>query len=269
MGLFGNLFGGESAMRRATKKMQRAYAAERTTQAGNYETLAAKFADERAKNADVYSKQYNESIKQYADTMAQSRAAFGAASAESFKTLSAGRDATLALLQQSTDKAVGQSTAQGLLMGLSNTTFGQSQVQSVARQGALQAGAVNEQYAQILAAAQQSTANSMANMEAQAGQTTLSAGLGAANYLGNQYQGYTQGQLQTMQTGYQRGENLGVASISGTYQQQQASAQSSINAGNQLGGALVGAAAGAVGNMILPGVGGMIGSGLAGAALGG
>jgi hypothetical protein len=268
MGLFGNLFGGETAMRKATKKMKKAYAAERTLQEGNYTALINKFEDERANNADVYSKQYNESVKQYADTMAQSRAAFGAASAESFKTLSAGRDATLALLQQSTDKAVGQSTAQGLMMGLSNTTVGQAQTQAVARQGALQAGAVNEQYAQILAAAQQSTANSMANMEAAAGQTTLSAGLGAAQYLGNQYQGYTQGALQTQQTGYQRGEGLGVAAISGTYQQQMASAQASINSGNQIGGALVGAAAGAAGTLVGGPIGGMVGSQLAGAALG-
>jgi hypothetical protein len=268
MGLFGNLFGGESAMRRATKKMKKAYAAERTTQEGNYTALISKFEDERANNADVYSKQYNESVKQYADTMAQSRAAFGAASAESFKTLSAGRDATLALLQQSTDKAVGQSTAQGLMMGLSNTTFGQAQTQAVARQGALQAGAVNEQYAQILAAAQQSTANSMANMEAAAGQTTLSAGLGSAQYLGNQYQGYTQGALQTQQTGYNVGQQLGTAAISGTYQQQMASAQASINSGNQIGGALVGAAAGAAGTLVGGPVGGMVGSQLAGAALG-
>jgi hypothetical protein len=268
MGLFGNLFGGESAMRRATKKMKKAYQKERTIQEGNYTALIGKFEDERANNAEVYSKQYNESVKQYADTMAQSRAAFGAASAESFKTLSAGRDATLALLQQSTDKAVGQSTAQGLMMGLSNTTFGQAQTQAVARQGALQAGAVNEQYAQILAAAQQSTANSMANMEAAAGQTTLSAGLGAAQYLGNQYQGYTQGALQTQQTGYQRGEGLGVAAISGAYQQQMASAQASINSGNQIGGALVGAAAGAAGTLVGGPIGGMVGSQLAGAALG-
>jgi hypothetical protein len=248
--------------------MKKAYQKERTIQEGNYTALIGKFEDERANNAEVYSKQYNESVKQYADTMAQSRAAFGAASAESFKTLSAGRDATLALLQQSTDKAVGQSTAQGLMMGLSNTTFGQAQTQAVARQGALQAGAVNEQYAQILAAAQQSTANSMANMEAAAGQTTLSAGLGAAQYLGNQYQGYTQGALQTQQTGYQRGEGLGVAAISGAYQQQMASAQASINSGNQIGGALVGAAAGAAGTLVGGPIGGMVGSQLAGAALG-
>jgi hypothetical protein len=248
--------------------MNKKFKQERTLQEGNYTALIKKFEDERSNNADVYSKQYNESVKQYADTMAQSRAAFGAASAESFKTLSAGRDATLALLQQSTDKAVGQSTAQGLMMGLSNTTFGQAQTQAVARQGALQAGAVNEQYAQILAAAQQSTANSMANMEAAAGQTTLSAGLGAAQYLGNQYQGYTQGALQTQQTGYNVGQQLGTAAITGTYQQQMASAQASINSGNQIGGALVGAAAGAAGTLVGGPIGGMVGSQLAGAALG-
>jgi hypothetical protein len=132
----------------------------------------------------------------------------------------------------------------------------------------LQAGAVNEQYAQILAAAQQSTANSMANMEAAAGQTTLSAGLGSAQYLGNQYQGYTQGALQTQQTGYNVGQQLGTAAISGTYQQQMASAQASINSGNQIGGALVGAAAGAAGTLVGGPIGGMVGSQLAGAALG-
>ena len=268
MGLFGNLFGGESDMRRATKKMKKAYAAERTLQEGNYTALINKFEDERAKNADVYSKQYNDAVKQYADSAAQTRAAFGAASAESYKTLQAGRDSTLALLQQSTDKAVGQSTAQGLMMGLSNTTFGQAQVQSVARQGALQAGAVNEQYAQILAAAQQSTANSLANMSSNTNQSLLSAGLGSANYLGNQYQGYTQGALQSQQTGYEVGQQLGTAAISGEYQQRMASAQASINSGNQIGGALVGAAAGAAGTLVGGPIGGMVGSQLAGAALG-
>lgn len=267
MGLFSNLFGGESDYTAAIQTMEKGYAGVRRYADVEYGKIIDSFLKERTANAAVYSRNYNQAVRQYSSVMAQSRAAFAAAGKEAYKTLESGRDATLGLLKQQTDLAVARQQLSGMLTGLSNTTFGQAAVNAVAAQGALQAGAVQEQYAQTLASARMAQAGALAGMEQQAAQTLFGAGMGAAQYRSNQYQQYTQGAL-AAQSGQIKGSvDLMTRPIENKYSAQLNKAMMDMQAGDALGGALLGAGLGvATGGLSM--LGGAAG-GLAGGVGGG
>jgi hypothetical protein len=246
MGLFDNLFGGRKKFNRALQEMEAGYASVRTFASEEYGKIIDQFLQERVKNADVYSQAYNASVKQYADVMAQSRKAFAAEGAKAYKTLEVGRDATLALLKQQTDLAVARQQMSGMLTGLSNTTFGQAAVNAVAAQGALQAGAVQEQYAQTLASARMAQAGAMAGMEQQAAQSLLGAGLGSAQYQSGQYQQYTAAAQAARSAAMQQELGLRLKPLEARYAASMGQAQRDMAAGNALGGALLGAGIGAI-----------------------
>lgn len=268
MGLFDNLFGGRKNYEASIKQMEKGYAGARAFSSSGYDKIIQSFIDERANNAAVYSDAYQSAVKQYTDAMAKSQEQFAAAGKEAYKTLESGRDATLALLKQQTDSAIGRAQISGMLTGLSNTTFGQNQINAVAAQGALQAGAVQEQYAQTLASAQMSQAAAMANMQRQTGQSLFAANLGNAQYQSGLYQQYTAA-LQGARTGQlTTGLELMTKPIENRYQADLNKAMMDMQAGNALGGALLGGALGAVGGMVGgpmgAGIGSSLGKGLAG-----
>lgn len=263
MGLFDNLFGGASDYSAAIKRMEKGYGRVREYASAEYGKMIDEFLKERTANADVYSSAYKEAVDRYSSVMAQSREAFKAAGAEAYKTLEAGRESTLALLKQETDAAVARQTLSGMLTGLGNTTFGQAAINAVAAQGALQAGAVREQYAQSLYNAQMAQAAALAGMEQQAGQSLLGAGLGSAQYLSGQYQQYTSALQAARGAAMQTDIGLQLKPIEAKYAAQIQKAQQDMAAGNALGGALLGAGVGA----LAEGVGGMFGQ--FGSAVGG
>ena len=246
MGLFSNLFGGESDYKAAIANMEKGYADARKYSTKEYGRAIDAFLRERTANAAIYSKAYTDSVKQYGDVMAQSRAAFAAAGKEAYKTLESGRDATLGLLKQQTDQAVARQQLSGMLTGLSNTTFGQAAVNAVAAQGALQAGAVQEQYAQTLASAQMAQASALAGMEQQAAQSLLGAGLGAAQYQSNLFQQYATGTQAQRSSMIGQNVNLMTQATQNAYQANLNKAMMDMQAGDALGGALVGAGLGAI-----------------------
>lgn len=186
-------------------------------------------------------------ITDYEKALAASQAEFRKMGGEAYKTLESGRESTLALLQQQTDAAVARQTMSSMLTGLSNTTFGQSAISAVAAQGALQAGAVKEQYAQTLYAAQMAQANTIANMQAQAAAGSLAARGGLAQSLagmeqqalGTSLAGQTAltsnlANLQAQQAQAQFGAGLGASQyLSGQYQQYTSAAQAARGAGMQ------------------------------------
>lgn len=143
----------------------------------------AKFEQRAAGIRGAFGAEMGGRITDYEKALAASQAEFRKMGGEAYKTLEAGRESTLALLQQQTDAAVARQTMSSMLTGLSNTTFGQSAISAVAAQGALQAGAVKEQYAQTLYAAQMAQANTIANMQAQAAAGSLAARGGLAQSL--------------------------------------------------------------------------------------
>jgi hypothetical protein len=261
MGLFSNLFGGESDYAASIQKMEKGYEGARKYSNTEYEKIVNNFLKERTQNAKVYSESYNSAVKQYSDVMAQSRAAFAAAGKEAYKTLESGRDATLGLLKQQTDAAVARQQLSGMLTGLSNTTFGQAAVNAVAAQGALQAGAVQEQYAQTLASAQMAQAGALAGMEQQAAGTMFGAGIGAAQYRSNQYQNYTMAAQQARTGQTQQYLDLTTKPLENAYTANINKAMMDMQAGDALGGALVGAGLGALtggfGSMLGPALGGL------------
>lgn len=267
MGLFSNLFGGETDYTNAIKQMEKGYAGARRYSNVEYGKIIDSFLKERTANAAVYSKSYNAAVKQYSDVMAQSRAAFAAAGKEAYKTLESGRDATLGLLKQQTDLAVARQQLSGMLTGLSNTTFGQAAVNAVAAQGALQAGAVQEQYAQTLASAQMAQAGALAQMEQNAAQSMFGAGLGSAQYQSGQYQQYTAAAQAARAAQLQANLGLMTRPIESRYAAETQKAMMDMQSGNALGGALLGAGIGA----IAEGIGGGVGQALSpfGQAFGG
>lgn len=259
MGLFSNLFGGESDYTAAIQTMEKGYAGVRKYADAEYGKIIDSFLKERTANAAIYSKAYNSAVKQYSDVMAQSRKAFAAEGAKAYQTLEVGRDATLALLKQQTDLAVARQQLSGMLTGLSNTTFGQAAVNAVAAQGALQAGAVQEQYAQTLASARMAQAGALAGMEQQAAQTLFGAGMGAAQYQSGQYQQYTAAAQAARSARLQANLGLMTRPIESTYAAQTQKAIMDMQSGSAFGGALVGAAIGALGEGLGSAFGGPMG----------
>jgi hypothetical protein len=259
MGLFSNLFGGETDYTAAIKQMEKGYAGARRYANVEYGKIIDNFLKERTANAAVYSQAYNSAVKQYGDVMAQSRAAFAAAGKEAYKTLESGRDATLGLLKQQTDLAVARQQLSGMLTGLSNTTFGQAAVNAVAAQGALQAGAVQEQYAQTLASAQMAQASALAGMEQQAAQSLFSAGLGSAQYQSGQYQQYTAAAQGARAAQMQANLGLMTRPIENRYSANLQKAIMDMQSGSAFGGALLGSALGALGEGIGSAFGGPMG----------
>jgi hypothetical protein len=199
----------------------------------------SKFEARAAGIRGAFGREMGGAVSNYEKMLAASQAEFRKAGAEAYKTLEAGRESTLALLRQQTEAAVAKTTASSVLTGLSNTTFGQSAINAVAAQGALQAGAVQEQYAQTLYAAQQAQANALANMQSQQAQGLLAARGGMAQMLAGMDQQTAQAafasqtgltsnlaNLQAQQAQSQFGAGLtGAQYQSGQYQQYTAAAQ--------------------------------------------
>lgn len=260
MGLFDNLFGGRSNFKGAIRQMEQAYAGVRQYSDAEYGKIVDEYLKERTANADVYSRAYREAVDQYSSLMAQSREAFQKSSQQAYQTLAAGRDASKALMQQQADLATGRAQVSGMLTGLANTTFGQNYVNAVAAQGALQVGAIEEQYAQTLASAQQAQANALAQMEQNAAQSLFGAGLGSAQYQSGQYQQYT--------TAAQAARSARLASnlafrtrpIEARYAADTQLAMMDMQSGSALGGALLGSAIGTLGQTIGGGFGQAIGN---------
>lgn len=259
MGLFSNLFGGRSSYKGAIQRMEQGYKEARTYADEQYGKIIDQFLQERTNNAEVYSQAYNSAVNQYASVMAQSREAFKESSREAYQTLAAGRDASLQLLRQQTEQAVGRTTARSAFMGLSNTTFGQQQIEAVSMQGALQAAALNEQYAQTLASAQQAQANALAQMEQQAAQSMFAAGLGSAQYQSQQYQQYTTAAQGARAGQLQAGLQLRTRPVETRYQAEINQALLDMQSGSAFGGALLGSAIGALGEGLGSAFGGPMG----------
>jgi hypothetical protein len=245
MGFFSNLFGGEGQLKAAIRRMERGYGDVRSYSDRQFGDLVNTFIEERTNNINLYSNAYNQAVTTFADTMKASREAYAAAGKEAYATLTGGRDATVELLKQTTDAAVARSQMSGMLTGLSNTSFGQAAVNAVAAQGALQIGAVKEQYSQTLASAQQAQANAMANMEAQAAGSIFSAGLGSAQYQSGMYQAYTSAAQAARQAQLQSGINLRTRPIEARYAADTQRALQNQQAGQAFGGAILGATIGA------------------------
>lgn len=260
MGLFDNLFGGRSNFKGAIRNLENAYKGVREYSDVEYGKIIDQFLQERTNNADVYSRAYNEAVSQYSSLMAQSREAFKASSEEAFNMLNRGRQNTLALMQQQADAATGRAQISGLVTGLANTTFGQNYVNAVAAQGALQMGAVEEQYAQTLASARMSQANALAQMEQGAAQSLFAAGLGSAQYQSGQYQQYTTAAQAAR--GARLASNLGFRTrpIEARFAADTQLAMMDMQSGNALGGALLGSALGTLGQNIGGSFGGALGN---------
>jgi len=259
MGLFDNLFGGRSNYTGAIKRLERDYAKVRRYSDTEYGKIIDQFLTERTANAEVYSRAYRESVDQYSSLMAQSREAFKQSAQQAYQTLAAGRDASKALMQQQADLATGRAQVSGLLTGLANTTFGQNYVNAVAAQGALQVGAIEEQYAQTLASAQMAQAGALAQMEQGAAQSMFGAGLGAAQYMSNQYQQYTSAAQAARSARLASNLQFQTRPIEARFGANTQLAMMDMQSGSALGGALLGAGIGALAQQVGGGVGNALG----------
>lgn len=123
---------------------------------GGYETLISDF-DTRFKELETAYSQASAGItSQFREGMGRVR-----------ETAAVGRTNTLAAIDQATTQSLARMQQAQAFTGLGGTTFGQSALASEQRQGALQKGVVEEQYASQLAGVEQALTQGVSSLEQQ------------------------------------------------------------------------------------------------------
>lgn len=123
---------------------------------GGYETLISDF-DTRFKELETAYSQASAGItSQFREGMGRVR-----------ETAAVGRTNTLAAIDQATTQSLARMQQAQAFTGLGGTTFGQSALAAEQRQGALQKGVVEEQYASQLAGIEQALTQGVSSLEQQ------------------------------------------------------------------------------------------------------
>jgi len=123
---------------------------------GGYETLIGDF-DTRFKELETAYSQASAGItSQFREGMGRVR-----------ETAAVGRTNTLAAIDQATTQSLARMQQAQAFTGLGGTTFGQSALAAEQRQGALQKGVVEEQYASQLAGIEQALTQGVSSLEQQ------------------------------------------------------------------------------------------------------
>lgn len=209
-------------------QMIESYAADRASNIGLYR-------EEMDRARTDFTKGFNTAISQYTGGMDQA-----------IREYRVGRDSTIALLRQSFEKQASTQTARNAFTGLGSTSFGQQSVQAIRTQGALQEGAVREQYSQGLSALTASRAQGRSTMTAQMAQGLGTLGQNRANNLAQIYQSYSANIARMREQGI-----VGRFSLTTTGKQMgyQSMGVSAANTTSSLGG-LSGIASSALGSLI-------------------
>jgi hypothetical protein len=268
MGIFSSVFGGtgkfdsqNSAVMGFTTNMTQV----RDRAAGAYDKLIRDLSREQTINWNTYSQAHRDARKSWERQVDQNRARLSAGLEQSYSTLASGRDDTLALLRQQVDEAMSRRTVQNAFTGLSQTSFGQGALDAIAAQGALQQGAVVEQYAQSLASARAGIAGALSAYDAGVAQTSLGLGLDKAAMQSNMMDRYTTARtgigMQSVALDTELGAQQALTRFNARWQ-----ATNNNSIGNSFGKSLVGAGIGAIGALVGGPAGAMIGSQIGAAA---
>lgn len=214
--------------------------------------IMQQYSREREANMSLYRAEMQRAEQSFSRYFEQARTEYGAGMDRALGEMRTGRESTLALARQETERQQQGARARNAFTGLGQTSFGQGQVQAIGRQGVLQEGAIREQYASQLSALEAQRAQGMSTLSAQMGQGVSGIQQSLAANLSNMYQTYS-GNIANMQ-------QQGLGAQFNMYQQ-------GMNVGYQFGGQaanLAGAGVSAFGSAM-----GSFGGALFGAGLGG
>jgi hypothetical protein len=217
-----------------------------------FDPIMQQYSRERDANMSLYRSEMRRAEQSFSRYFDQARTEYGAGMDRALGEMRIGRESTLALARQETERQQQGARARNAFTGLGQTSFGQGQVQAIGRQGVLQEGVIQEQYASQLSALEAQRAQGMSTLSAQMGQGMSGIQQSLATNLSNMYQTYS-GNIANMQ-------QQGLGQQFNMYQQ-------GLNIGYQFGGQaanLAGSGIAAVGSAM-----GSFGGALFGAGLGG
>lgn len=214
------LSGGAGARRAALGRVRQQAVSEFRDLGDEYSGLISGVIDQytrdRETNMGLYRTEMNRAITDFTRYFDQARTEYGAGMERALGEMRIGRESTIELSRQQTQRQQQAAAARNAFTGLGQTSFGQGRLEAIGRQGVLQEGAIREQYAGQLSALEAQRASGMSTLSAQMGQGISGMQQMLAGNLSNLYQSYS-GQianLQTMALGnqfnmYQQGMNIG------------------------------------------------------------
>jgi hypothetical protein len=172
-----------------------------------------------------------------------------------------GRESSIAMLRQTVARQQQAATARNAFTGLGQSSFGAARVEGIGIQGALQEGAIREQYAAGLSNLEAQRAAGMSTLSTQMGSGLSALSQQQANTLSNMYQTYSTNLAMYRQQGMAAEFGLRGQGVSAAVQFQGQAAQlagAGLNAAGSamgsVGGAFLGA--GLSGGMAAPNAGG-------------
>lgn len=233
-----------------------------------YEGLADKYTDlfkpimeqyslERKSNIDLYRTEMERARTDFTNYFDQARQQYGEGMDKALSELRTGRESTIALQRQQTQRSQQRAASANAFTGLGQTSFGQQRLEAIGNQGVLQEGAIREQYAGQLSSMEAARAQGLSTMSAQMGQGLSGIQQSMATNLSNIYQTYA-GNIANMQS----------SGLSNRFNILQTGYQTAFQARTQAAG-LAGAMTGAFGSALGSIGGAVFGAGLGGPAGGG
>lgn len=167
---------------------------------GLFEPILAQYTQDRAANVDLYRSEMTRARSDFENYFQQARQQYGEGMDKALSELRTGRESTISLQRQQTQRAQQRASAANAFSGLGQTTFGQQRLEAIGQQGVLQEGAIREQYAGQLSAMEAARAQGLSTISAQMGQGLSGIQQAMATNLSNIFQSYS-GNIANMQTG--------------------------------------------------------------------
>jgi hypothetical protein len=251
--MFGDLFGQDTSRRnRALSAMQERIGTDferlRAEVGAGYDALRQAFLSERSATMDLLRSEYDSLLSDYDERYRAMRRDFDSGMEAAIGEYRTGRDSTLALIEQDTDAAAARRTAANAFTGVGQTSFGADQVDAIRRQGALQRGAVLEQYGAGLASLLGDAARGRASLDGNALSAAAAIRGERARGVSDAFVRFGSGALGAQEAGLQMRTGIRRDALDRIYQTER-DRIGEMRSGT-LGSALLGGAIGAVGNML-------------------
>ena len=202
MGLFstiGGFFGGDDKQDAADRQFGR-MGSYRSAALAQWGKSLDYLKSEYAKSSKEYKANFQKTLSDYTGMVSSARGQMEAGFGREMGYLGEGKENTLQQVQQAYEKSRGETMAGNIMSGLSNTSFGAGQMQSLRTEEGQQLGNVETAYAQRFASteARQTQQRGAFNMANIAGRTALRSGYqagrenqrrGWAGMIGGAYKG--------------------------------------------------------------------------------
>lgn len=247
MGFLDDLFGDEGERDRMLRKQLREYRTSMGEYLGQYEDLmndALSFlGSQRDSDISAFTELYQSTISDYQSAFEMSRMGLLESFAEQRQFVEQGFDASREQLRLGTERQLASTRAANAFTGLGNTSFGQSTLNAVTEQGALQQGLLSERENQMMSDLVGAQGAALFNADQSAAQALMGAGQNFAAGLSAMNQSYTGMQFQGMSNMASNLFNAQSTFASNLLSGGQAQV-ANVGSGFNLGGALLGAGIG-------------------------